>query len=271
MKNLSIKSMPGCISILIVILMICNAVYAVKSEKNPGTPAAKKVDRKTPAVIEPEAASTLKKMSTFLAAKKQFTFKANVSFEGLLDDGQALLYDATVQAAVKRPNRLYAEYTDEEVFKRLWYDGKRFTMVNVNKKVYTDASVPATIDGALDYLMAAYDMSLPLAELAYSNVYDATIGDVIRGTYEGIRVIQGTKCHHLAFSQQLIDWQIWIDVGARPVPRRIVIIYKTEAGAPRYTATLTQWDLSPKFRNRFLPDIPKGADRIEMVKKEETK
>ena len=52
MKNLPIKSMPGCISILIVILMICNAVYAVKTEKKPGMPAAKKVDRKTPAVID---------------------------------------------------------------------------------------------------------------------------------------------------------------------------------------------------------------------------
>ena len=209
--------MVGCVMTILLVLGVCTTVYAAK----PGAQPAKKKAVKPSVVIEPEAARILQEMSAFLAAKKQFAFKADVSFEDVLANGQALLYDATVQAAVKRPNRLYAEYTDDEVDKHLWYDGKRVTMMNSRKKVYTDVTVPATIDEALDHLMAEYDMSLPLAELAYSNVYDATIADVTQGTYEGIYTIQGTKCHHLAFSQQLIDWQIWIDTGGRPVPRRI--------------------------------------------------
>jgi hypothetical protein len=271
MKKLNKKSMAGCVMVMILVLVVCSGVHAVKPDEKPGTASDIKKASEAAVKIEPEAARILKEMSTFLAAKKQFTFKANVSFEDILPAGEVLLYDATVNAAVKRPGRLYAEYTDDEVDKRLWYDGKKVTMVNTKKKVYTDVKVPGTIDEALDHLMATYDMSLPLAELVYSNVYDAITTDVTQGIYEGIHTIQGTKCHHLAFSQQLIDWQIWIDTGGRPVPRRIVIIYKTEPGAPRYTATLSQWDFLPKFRNRFVANIPKGTDRIDMVKKAQKK
>ena len=271
MKKLNKKSMIGCVMVMMLVLVVCSTVYAAKPDEKPEAALIRKKAPEASVKIEPEAARILKEMSTYLGGKKQFTFKANVSFEEILVDGQALLYDATVHAAVKRPNRLYAEYTDDEVDKRLWYDGKKVTMVNTKKKVYTDVKVPGTIDEALDHLMATYDMSLPLAELVYSNVYNATTVDVTKGVYEGIHTIQGTKCHHLAFSQQLIDWQIWIDTGGRPVPRRIVIIYKAEPGAPRYTATLSQWDFLPKFRNRFVPNIPKGTDRIDMVKKAQKK
>jgi hypothetical protein len=271
MKRYYKKSMAECVMVMLLVLVVCTAVYAVKPEGKAGTASVRKKAGTPSAAIEPDAMRILKEMSTFLGAKKQFTFKANVCFEEILPAGEVLLYDATIHAAVKRPARLYAEYTDDGVDKRLWYDGKKVTMVNTKKKVYTDVKVPGTIDEALDHLMATYDMSLPLAELAYSNVYDATTVDVTKGIYEGIHTIQGTKCHHLAFSQQLIDWQIWIDTGGRPVPRRIVIIYKTEPGAPRYTATLSQWDFLPKFRNRFVADIPKGTDRIDMVKKAQKK
>jgi len=46
---------------------------------------------------------------------------------------------------------------------------------------------------------------------------------------------------HLAFRGAETDWQIWIDIGARPVPRKYIITSKTLAGAPQYTLRIKDW------------------------------
>ena len=70
---------------------------------------------------------------------------------------------------------------------------------------------------------------LPLADFLYGDVYFASHGErparrVSRHSQCGRRA----SCHHLSFEQATIDWQIWIDAGADPVPRKLVIAYKTE-------------------------------------------
>ena len=72
-------------------------------------------------------------------------------------------------------------------------------------------------------------------------------------------------CHHLAFEQATIDWQIWIDAGAEPLPRKLVIAYKTEDEVPQYSVTIRKWKLDPKLPDelfRFEP--PEGAQRVEI-------
>ncbi len=61
------------------------------------------------------------------------------------------------------------------------------------------------------------------------------MGGVQRGEYLGIHEAAGVPCHHLAFEQATIDWQLWIDAGKDPLPRKLVITYKTEDEVPQYT------------------------------------
>ena len=73
-------------------------------------------------------------------------------------------------------------------------------------------------------------------------------------------------CEHLAFSLENVDWQIWIEAGARPVPRKIVITYKDEENSPQYTAILSNWDFQtklPDFLFKFAP--PDGAKEINVA------
>ena len=68
------------------------------------------------------------------------------------------------------------------------------------------------------------------------------------------------------FSQEVIDWQIWIEDGPRPVPRKLLITYKEEPGSPQYVARLSDWDFQPCLSDhyfRFQP--PKGSDEIEFL------
>jgi len=61
------------------------------------------------------------------------------------------------------------------------------------------------------------------------------MADVIESANIGKGVIDGIECDHLAFRNIDTDWQIWIEAGARPIPRKYVITSKAVAGAPQYT------------------------------------
>jgi hypothetical protein len=53
--------------------------------------------------------------------------------------------------------------------------------------------------------------------------------------------VEGVECEHLAFRNTDTDWQIWIEAGERPVPRKYVITSKTVAAAPQYTLRIRDW------------------------------
>jgi len=67
------------------------------------------------------------------------------------------------------------------------------------------------------------------------------MSSVIAARHIGQGVIDGVECEHLAFRGVDTDWQIWIESGARPVPRKYVITSKTVTGAPQYTLRIKDW------------------------------
>ena len=97
-------------------------------------------------------------------------------------------------------------------------------------------------------------MVIPLADFLYSDVYDRLMGSVQRGVYLGIHDVAGIPCHHLSFQQETIDWQLWIDAGPQPLPRKLVIAYKTEDDVPQYEVTIRKWNLAA--------DVPDALFRV---------
>jgi len=125
--------------------------------------------------------------------------------------------------------------------------------------------VPPTIDEALDWVFDQTGTVVPLADFLYADVYDRMMGQVQRGVYLGIHEAAGVPCHHLSFEQATIDWQLWIDAGGDPLPRKLVITYKTEDEVPQYSVTIRKWNLEatlPEALFRFAP--PEGAKRVEV-------
>ncbi len=125
--------------------------------------------------------------------------------------------------------------------------------------------MPATIDEALDWVFDMTGTVIPLADFLYADSYSRLMGSVQRGTYLGIHEAAGVPCHHLAFEQATIDWQLWIDAGPDPLPRKLVIAYKTEDEVPQYAVTIRTWNFAPPVaddRFRFSP--PAGATRIDV-------
>ena len=67
------------------------------------------------------------------------------------------------------------------------------------------------------------------------------MADVVEAAVIGKGVIDGVECDHLAFRNMETDWQIWIETGAKPIPRKYVITSKGIAEAPQYTLRIKDW------------------------------
>jgi hypothetical protein len=106
---------------------------------------------------------------------------------------------------------------------------------------------------------------MPLEDFIRSDPHGDFLLKATSGTDIGPVTVLGTPCEHLALTQTNIDWQVWIEDGARPVPRKFVITYKDEPDSPQYTAIFSNWDFTtklPDFVFKFEP--PPGASKIKV-------
>jgi len=217
-----------------------------------------------PRAVEARADQELKRMSEFLAGVPRFALEAEETFDELPDGDLRRQLTNVRRMAVERPNHVAADATGDTLNRASWYDGRTVTVLDKAHNVYATIEVPATIDATLDKLQDEYGVVLPLADLLYADPYAVLIEGVTYGRYLGIHQAAGVACHHLAFSQDTIEWQIWIDAGEKPLPRKLVISYVQEPGEPQYSAIIRRWNLESKVpEGLFTFEAPEGAQKID--------
>ena len=87
---------------------------------------------------------------------------------------------------------------------------------------------------------------------------------MIDAKHIGRGAIGGVECEHLAFRDHDTDWQLWVEVGANPIPRKFVITSKAVAGAPQYTLVIRDWKTdAPADETAFAFKPPEGAKKGE--------
>ncbi len=221
-------------------------------------------------IVESRARTILQAMGEYLKTAKAFTFHAEITHEEVLGSGLKLQYSASNNIMVRRPNRIRADYWGDLRKNSFWYDGKSVTLLHTDKNLYATFSAPKDIDAAADFAMEKYGLSIPVADLVYSDPYAVLIENVRSGFYEGLHMVNGVRCHHLAFTQENIDWQIWIEDGPQAVPRKVVITHKDLPGGPQYIAVLSDWDFSVRLPDiLFTFEAPDDAEQIEFLEVQE--
>ena len=219
------------------------------------------------AFIDSEAVRLLRHMGKYLGAAREFSFRADITDDEVLSNAQKIQYGGIASVEVRRPNNLHVRYSGAERQTQVFYDGRNFTILDSAKMVYTKTSVPPTIDSAVDKIFDQFGFSVPIADLVYEDPYRILIENVETGFLVGRQLINGRPTFHLAFTQKEIDWQIWIEDGPRPLPRKLLITYKNEAGSPQYTAILSGWDFQPRLSESFAEfHPPAGSDEIEFLR-----
>ena len=219
-----------------------------------------------PAGIDPQATKLLRAATDFVAAQKRFTVDTRSSIEVVLTSGQKLQFDNTVTMAAQRPDRLWAARTGDLVDQVFYFDGKTLTLHNPSEKYFATAAAPGTIEEMLDFARTKLDIIAPAGDLVYRNAYDILMEGVTSGFVVGKGVVDGVRCDHLAFRAPHVDWQIWVQEGKQPLPRKLVITTRDVVNAPQFTVVMTKWNLAPTFADgKFRFVAPAGARKVEFV------
>jgi hypothetical protein len=214
--------------------------------------------------VEARADEELKKMAEFLARTPRFALEAEETFTEIEAGEPKVELTNVRRVAVERPKRVATDAAGDTMNRAAWYDGRSVTVLDKEHNVYATVEGAATIDATLDKLEDEYGVVLPFVDLFYSDPYADLMEGVTYGRYLGLHLGAGVLCHHLVFAQETIEWQIWIDAGAQPLPRKFVITYVQEPGEPQYSAVVRRWVLNPTFpESLFTFEAPEGATKID--------
>jgi hypothetical protein len=217
-------------------------------------------------LIEPRPETLLQEMTEYLNSLEQFTFQTDATEDRILASGQKLQFARTVEVSIRRPNRFRADVKGDLENQQLFYDGRTITLLDTNHNFYGTIQAPATINAALDYALESFSLRAPLADLVGRDSFDLLTEHVTSSFYVGLHDADGVKCHHLAFRQDDIDWQVWIEDSKTPLLRKVIITQKRVTGAPQFTAVLSDWNVAPKLADRlFTFIVPENAKKIEFL------
>jgi hypothetical protein len=214
--------------------------------------------------VDERAENILKAMSGYLQGLERFAFEALETFDEVDLRAPRVHLTNLRRVAVQRPDRFAADAEGDTLNRAAWFDGKSITALDKAQNRYVSLEAAGTIDDAIELVEGEYGVAVPLADLLYSDPYAVLTEGILYGEYLGVHRAAGVPCHHLAFAQRQIEWQIWIEAGERPLPRKLAIAYVEEPGTPQYSATILRWRTDPKFPDDlFVFTAPEGAEKIE--------
>ena len=220
----------------LTLLALC--ALACSRDPGPGTPAA-----------AAEGERLMRQMSDTLARASAFRFTTAESLEPVAGTGgRQLRFSRSV--TVRRPDAIAFEVhgsgdTKADVSAR--YDGSTVSLRENRHGIWAQTAVPQTLDAMLDDVARRYSLPVPIADVVYSNPYEAFIGPTTKGGFVGRETIDGVECAHLAYADAYVDVQVWIPSAGQPLPRRVELGYKQVPGAPKARIDFKSWDLSPQI------------------------
>jgi hypothetical protein len=187
-----------------------------------------------------DAGQIVKAMSDYLASQTNISAVFDTDIEVITPELQKVQFASSGTVQLSRPDKLHATRTGGYSDVELFFDGKAFTVYGKNINSFLQVDAPGSIDKLID-LLREKGVAVPGADLLFSNAYETLMADVIDAKHIGRGVVGGIECEHLAFRNEDTDWQLWVEVGANPIPRKFVITSKSVAAAPQYTLVIKDW------------------------------
>jgi hypothetical protein len=245
--------------LLLLLAVLVGAAATARAEEEPAAP---------PAAPEPEspALARVREATWHLESLRAFRMDATTVFDAVQKNGQKLQFSDRRVLTVRRPDRSRVVWVDD--FGQTWdvyYDGQTLTRYDRDDNVYGQIDVPETLDETLDYLELELGAPMPLADLLYSDLSHlgmaAQESEVVSVAY-----VAGVYCDQLAFRNDQVDWQVWVERGDVPWIRKIVIDYKHLPDRPQFAAFFTSWEANPEVGDAFFYfSLPPKAEKIPTV------
>jgi hypothetical protein len=181
------------------------------------------------------------------------------SMDVVTENGQRIQLDGMTTYKIRKPG-FVIDYMSDIKSRRFLYDGRNFTVYSPLLGFYATVPAPGTNREVLDTIYERFGIALPLEDLfRWGDGSGQARLQALQSAYEvGTATIDGVETDHFAFREANVDWEVWIDQGDQPFPRKLVIIDRNDPARPTFIARLT-WQLNPTFADSDFTFVP-GPD-----------
>jgi len=217
--------------------------------------------------IDPDALQILKGMTDYLGSLQAFGMHTENTFEDVLATGQKIQFGFSTNIVVQRPNKIRAERVEGTAHQLFIYDGAELSMYEGGAGFFANIDVPDNIDDFLHFARDRLDLVPPAGDMVFTNAFDLLTASVTSAFVVGEAEIDGVRCYHLAFTTPVVDWQIWIAEGDRPLPHKYVLTTRDDPAQPQFVTLVSNWNTEPKITNEtFEFDPPATAIEIDFIR-----
>lgn len=239
-------------------------------------PMAAAQDAPTPAsaalTVDPVAVQALRSMGAYLKTLTSFEIRSKATIETDVEDSdlQVTLGLDNIYR-VQRPDRFFIEVHSDRQLRQFYYDGKTFTVNVPRQGFYAVVKAPPTIAGVVQDIYDDYGITLPLSDL-FAWADDGAPIDGLRSAMRvGYARIGTTDTDQFVYRGDLIDFQVWIARGPKPLPMKMEITSRDDPTRRSYSAELT-WNTDAKFTPAtfaFKPDAKSSPIQMARVSPED--
>lgn len=206
----------------LVALLAAALLANVSTAQSPLAPAATPA---TAASFDPKADEVLKKTVAFYKSLKSFTCDLK-SETKVNQPGMVQVFSSSYSLAVEKPNKLAVVMNDGGNGGTYVSDGKQETIFIPATDKYVTDEAPQDLVEAADYAEMALSSASVGGMVAVAMLSDDPYAKLTAGVtamkYIGEEDLDGVKAHHIQFSSQEVDVDLWINAGEQPLVRKLV-------------------------------------------------
>lgn len=211
-----------------------------------------------------DARELLKAMSDYMGKQQAFSFTYQSTIEAVTDDFRKLQFVSSGTATVSRPDNIHITRTGGFADLDVVFDGTTLSILGKNLDAYAQVEAKGSLDDLIDRLADA-GVNAPGGDLLASNIFDGLMDGVTDAKHIASAFVDGVECEYLAFRTPDTDWQIWIEAGEHPIPRRYVITSKHIVMAPQYTLEISNFKSGAEVAAAsFKFDKPATAKKVDL-------
>ncbi len=211
----------------------------------------------------PVASAILMDAYRYLGALDKFSFDAITTNEDMYRDKMMISYTHNIHTELQRPNKLHIDIVGDVKNRSYYLFNDVFTLHDYDHNVYINLQADENIDKTLDHLFENFNIKTVLANLLYTDL-DKRVAPKDNGYYFGMTKVDGSVCHHIGFTNETRELQVWIENSETPLIKKFAIIDKSDKFKPR-SATILRWDLEAHFTDKdFFFKVPQGAAQISV-------
>jgi len=215
--------------------------------------------------VDSMAVAALRRMSSYLTSLDTFKLTSTSQLDVITNVDQKVQMDFVTTYQVKKPG-IRIDFLSDMKNRQYYYDGTQFTIFAPTQNYYATVPAPATNKEFLTALYERTGIELPLEDLfRWADEDESDIAKLTDAFNVGTANINGARTDHWAFRTAEFDWEVWIEQGDRPLPRKMVIIDRTDPLHPSFTARL-DWEVNPTLDNAAFTYVPgPGAVAIQIA------